>query len=158
NNFEITWIPNGDGFHIDLDFIHQKLKSDNINLLAISHVQWLSGMKIDLKSIIDLCHQYGIPIIVDATQSLGAVSISVENLQPDVLIASNYKWMNAGYGTGVIYLSNGFLDHYPPVFGGVHSNPSESGNPKRHPSVLDLEPGHKNMAGFSVLEAAILDK
>lgn len=159
NNFDISWLPaTGDGFQIDPNFIEQKVITEKIDLVALSHVQWLSGAKTDLKRIIDICHKHQIPIIVDATQSLGAMPVSLKDLPADVLIASNYKWMNAGFGTGIIYLSDAFLQTYPPVFGGVNSYELKDGRMIRQPSVLDMEPGHLNMAGFSILEAAIQDK
>lgn len=158
NNFNITWFSSADNFTISPDTIEQELKHQKIDLLAISHVQWLSGALIDLKAIIQICHKYNIKVIVDTTQSLGSMPISVKDLEPDVLIASNYKWMNAGFGTGIIYLSDAFLKAFPPVLGGVNSYEIIAGKSHRKPSARDFEPGHINMAGFSVLNAAILDK
>lgn len=158
NHFDISRIPDGDGFNIDPQQIAEKIKSEQINLLAISHVQWLSGARIDLKNIIAICHQHEVPVIVDATQSLGALPLFINELQPDVLISSNYKWMNAGFGTGIIYISDSFLKKYPPTMGGVWSFETSDGKMIRKPSVLDYEPGHRNMVGFSILDAAIKDK
>lgn len=158
NKFDVSWFSSDDNFTINPEVIEQKLKSEKIDLLAISHAQWLSGALVDLKKIIAICHQYMVPVIVDATQSLGAISISIKDLQPDVLIASNYKWMNTGFGTGIIFLSDSFLERYPPVIGGVHSYELKSDRLNRKPSALDFEPGHTNMAGFSILDAAISDK
>lgn len=158
NQFNIAWFTSEDNFTIHPETIEQKLKSERIDLLAISQVQWLSGTLIDLKRIIEICHQFNIPVIVDCTQSLGALPISIKDLNPDVLIASNYKWMNAGFGTGIMYLSDSFLEKYPPSTGGFHSFEQKGNKLKRTPSALDFEPGHTNMAGFSILEAAVLDK
>lgn len=158
NNFDIRWLQSEDGFSINPQSVAAKISGGKIDILAISHVQWMSGALADLQSIINICHRHGVLLIVDTTQSLGAEPVNIGELKPDVLISSNYKWMNAGFGTGIMYLSDSFLAQYPPVYGGVHSYVFEGGQEIRKPSALDYEPGHLNMSGFSVLDTAINHK
>lgn len=158
NNFNISWLRSEDGFSINPQSVAEKIKNEDIDIVALSHVQWMSGAIADLKAIIDICHRQDVLFIVDTTQSLGAEPVNIGELKPDVLISSNYKWMNAGFGTGIMYLSDQFLEQYPPVYGGVNSYIFKEGQETRRPSALDYEPGHLNMAGFSVLDAAINHK
>jgi len=158
NNFDISWLHSEDGFSINPQLVAAKIAGGAIDILAISHVQWMSGALVDLQSLADICHRYGVLLLVDTTQSLGAELVNIGELKPDVLISSNYKWMNAGFGTGIMYLSDSFLAQYPPVYGGVHSYVFEGGQEIRKPSALDYEPGHLNMSGFSILNAAISHK
>lgn len=160
NNFQIEWIKaEGDGFELNAEMVEKALSIKKIDLFALSHVQWLTGALVDVKPIIELCHRYGTRVVVDVTQSLGAIPVSVKSWGVDALISSNYKWMNAGFGTGLIYQSADFLVAYPPVLGGVNSyEQTENGQKKRHPSIKDYEPGHLNLAGFAILEAAVADK
>jgi len=155
NNFDISWLSSGDDFTINPQSVAEKIAGGAIDIFAISHVQWMSGALADLQSIINICHRHQVLVVVDTTQSLGAEPVNIGELKPDVLISSNYKWMNAGFGTGIMYLSDNFLAQYPPVYGGVHSYVFEGGQEIRKPSALDYEPGHLNMAGFSILDAAI---
>ncbi|HET8574493.1 MAG TPA: aminotransferase class V-fold PLP-dependent enzyme [Edaphocola sp.] len=158
NNFNISWLRSEDGFSINPQSVAEKIKNEDIDIVALSHVQWMSGAIADLKAIIDICHRQDVLFIVDTTQSLGAEPVNIGELEPDALISSNYKWMNAGFGTGIMYLSDRFLGQYPPVYGGVNSYIFKEGQETRRPSILDYEPGHLNMAGFSVLDAAINHK
>ncbi len=158
NRFNISWIEAGDGFDIDIDALKSKLLSEKIQILAISHVQWMSGFRLDLNNIGNFCADNNIVLIVDATQSLGAVPIFIDELKIDVLIASNYKWMNAGFGSGVMYMSDAFLARYEPVIGGNTGYVMADEEWKHMPSVKSYEPGHLNLHGLLILEAAINQK
>lgn len=121
NNFNITWVDARDGFHIEMDKVREAISTNAVDIVVISHVQWSSGYKTDLQEIGDLCKQHGVLFIVDTTQSLGANELNLAELNIDVMAASNYKWMNAGFGTGILYVSDRFLEKYTPVVGGHNS-------------------------------------
>ncbi|MCD6063237.1 MAG: aminotransferase class [Flavipsychrobacter sp.] len=158
NGYDITWIDNEDGFHISLDKLKDLLLTKNIDLLVISHVQWLSGFKIDIEELSVFCRQHNIIFIVDATQSLGAMKISATKLDADAIIASNYKWMNAAFGSGVIYLADRLLEKYTPKIGGMGSYTFQGDKMFYEPSVRSFEPGHLNMPGLLLLDGAMKEK
>lgn len=158
NGFDISWAEDEDGFTIPPDRIKQQLLDQRVDILAISHVQWMSGFKLDLADIATFCKEHGIRLIVDATQSLGAVPTYISAQPVDVLIASNYKWMNAGFGTGIMYISDSFLQEYTPAVAGFNSYTFIDGKPQYIPGVRSYEPGHPNMYGYSVLDAAVQHK
>jgi cysteine desulfurase/selenocysteine lyase len=158
NGFDITWMNDTDGFTIAMEELQNKLLSEKVEVLAISHVQWLSGFKIDLQTLGSFCREHDIWLIVDATQSMGAIAINPIQLGVDVLISSNYKWMNAGFGTGVMYMSDEFFEAYTPKVGGNNSYGMIDGAMKYTPSVRSFEPGHPNMYGFTILQQAIEHK
>src|SRR5690606_25751688 len=139
-----SWIADTDGFTIPIKELKQRLLDENINVLAISHVQWMSGYKLDLADIGRFCADNGIGFIVDATQSLGAINIDLSALPVDVLIASDYKWMNAGFGTGIMYVGRNFINNYPPAVAGFGSYTFSGGKPQYIPGARSFEPGHPN--------------
>lgn len=158
NGFDITWVDDTDGFAVDVMEMKQLIVSGKVDVLAVSHVQWLSGYKLDIKELGALCREHNVSFIVDATQSLGAIDINLEELPMDVLISSNYKWMNAGFGTGIMYMHPNFLKKYTPKVGGHNSYVMKDDKWQYEPSVRSFEPGHPNMYGFAVLHAAINHK
>lgn len=159
NGFDITWIEHGDdGFTMNIAAMKALLLVNNIDILAISHVQWMSGYMLDLKEISEFCAANHIRFIVDATQSMGALPIFIDELKPDVLIASNYKWMNAGFGHGIMYMSDDFLKRYTPAVAGNASYGMYAGQWKYEPSIRSYEPGHLNFHGLLIAEAAIGQK
>lgn len=151
NDFDLQWLPSPDGFSIQLSDIEAILSSGKIDILAISHVQWKTGFKLDLKKLAQICHQYGTALIMDVTQSLGACQLDIVSAEIDVVIASHYKWMNSGFGNGVIYFHPSFLQKYPQRVIGANSMEYEN-------SARSFEPGGLNIYGLSLLQAAIEEK
>lgn len=134
------------------------LLAHSIELLVISHVQWLTGFRIDLDALGEFCRSKGIIMIVDATQSMGAMPLSLKRSGADAIISSNYKWMNAGFGTGIMCVRRDFLEQYPPKIRGNHSRMISGGKWTDDASVLGFEPGHLNVPGLIIAGEAIADK
>lgn len=151
NGFDISWLASRDGFTIALTDIEIALSSSAIDILAISHVQWKTGFKLELKKLTEICHKYGTALIMDITQSLGACELDLVDSEIDVVMASHYKWMNSGFGNGVIYFHPSFLQKYPQRVTGASSLEYEN-------SARSFEPGGLNMYGLSLLAAAIKEK
>lgn len=158
NDFEIHRVNDSDGFTISLESIQLKLLEKRIDILAISHVQWISGFKIDLMALGKFCKEHDILFIVDATQSMGGLEISFKDTLADVLITSNYKWMNAGFGTGILCASKSFLQKYPPKVRGNTSRMLYGKKWNDDSSILGYEPGHLNITGLLLLSEALKDK
>ncbi|WP_339815257.1 aminotransferase class V-fold PLP-dependent enzyme [uncultured Imperialibacter sp.] len=101
---KIHWIDWDMKSHIDLEAI-EKVLSGKPKVLVISHVQYTNGYRIDLEAISAMCQKHGTFLIVDAIQSLGVIPIDLQKIHVDVLAASSYKWLTAGYGAGMIYVN-----------------------------------------------------
>ncbi|MGY8915516.1 MAG: aminotransferase class V-fold PLP-dependent enzyme, partial [Flavobacteriales bacterium] len=82
-------------------------------LVAIAHVHWTDGTKFDLKAVREKTRTVGALLIIDGTQSIGALPFSVKELQPDALICGGYKWLMGPYSLGVAYYSDAFNDGKP---------------------------------------------
>ncbi len=101
------------------------------------------------------CQQNDVLFIVDGTQSLGAVPFSFKSSNVDVYIASNYKWMNTGFGTGILCIRQETIHKYPPKSGGFNSYRLLDNSWKYEPSINSYEPGHLNLAGLAMLHEAV---
>ena len=84
-------------------------------LLAISFVNYLSGYRVDLEAIGQLCRQHGCFYFVDAIQGMGVFPIDVESSHIDALAADGHKWMLGPEGNGVLYVRKKWLDAIEPV-------------------------------------------
>ena len=62
-------------------------------LVTLPNCHWTDGSLVDLARIGPACRERGIPLVVDATQSIGAMASEVTAIQPDYMIASAYKWL-----------------------------------------------------------------
>ncbi len=72
-------------------------------LLAISSVQYASGIRLDLQRLGDVCHERGILFCIDAIQSLGALPMNVQTLHADFVAADGHKWLLGPEGVAVFY-------------------------------------------------------
>lgn len=78
---------------------------DDVAIAALPHVQWTSGGRLDLVRIGEACRKVGAALALDLTQSLGALPFSVREVQPDFMVAANYKWLMGPYTTGLLYVA-----------------------------------------------------
>ena len=77
------------------------VRSDDISVLALSLVQWVNGIKIDMDFLKSLKNEYpDLLIIADGTQFCGTTDFNFEDSAIDVLGTSAYKWLLSGYGNG----------------------------------------------------------
>ncbi|MEL7219918.1 MAG: aminotransferase class V-fold PLP-dependent enzyme [Bacteroidota bacterium] len=77
-------------------------------LVAIAHVHWADGTLFDLKAIRKKTREVGALLVIDGTQSVGALPIDVSALQPDALIVAGYKWLMGPYSIGMAYYGEAF--------------------------------------------------
>ncbi len=81
--------------------IRVKMASEDIDILSLSLTQWVNGIKIDLDFLKELKEEHPeVLIIADGTQFCGTTKFNFEESGLDVLGASSYKWLLAGYGNG----------------------------------------------------------
>ncbi len=86
---------------------------ETTTLVALPHVHWADGTRFDLEAIGAKAREVGAALIIDGTQSLGALPFDVAKLQPDALIAGSYKTLMGPYGLGFAYYGEQFLDGTP---------------------------------------------
>lgn len=152
---KLTYLKDTSGFEIDYDHLFETLKKSEAEMLVISHVQYRTGFLLDLKVVGDYCHQNQIIFIVDATQSAGAYPLNFSELNVDALIWSNYKWMNAGFGNGVLCVKNSLLEQHSPTIGGFGSYELKYNEWSYSPSIKSFEPSHPNMPALCGLTSSI---
>lgn len=71
---------------------------------CLPHCHWTDGGLLDLAAIGARLREAGGALVVDATQSLGALPLSVAEIQPDFLVAAAYKWLLGPYNLGFLYV------------------------------------------------------
>jgi selenocysteine lyase/cysteine desulfurase len=79
--------------------------TSDVVIAALPHVQWTSGGQLDLVRIGEACRRIGAALVLDLTQSLGALPFSVRDVQPDFAVAATYKWLLGPYSVGLLYVA-----------------------------------------------------
>jgi selenocysteine lyase/cysteine desulfurase len=90
----------------------------NTKLLSVSYVQFLSGFRIDLAKVGQLCRDHDVLFVVDAIQGLGAFDLDVELCGIDFLSADAHKWLLGPEGIGLGYASKKARDNIEQVLEG----------------------------------------
>ncbi len=72
-------------------------------LLAISSVQYASGLRVSLEQLGEHCQQHNVLFCVDAIQSLGAVQVDVQSCGADFVMADGHKWLLGPEGLALFY-------------------------------------------------------
>ncbi len=73
-------------------------------IVAVPHCHWADGGMVDLVAVGAACRAVGSALVLDLTQSLGAMPFDCTAVQPDFAIAACYKWLLSPYGTGMLYV------------------------------------------------------
>lgn len=87
---------------------------NNTRVVAMAHVHWADGTLYDLKEIRKRTLEVGALLLIDATQSVGALPFNIQNIQPDVLVCAGYKWMMGPYSIGLAYYGP-YFDNGKPI-------------------------------------------
>lgn len=150
---QITWLSIYDPLEIVAAAI------PGARLLAISFVNYLSGFRVDLDALGQLCKENGCFFFVDAIQGMGAFPLDVEASHIDALAADGHKWMLASEGTGILYIRRRWLDSIEPVEFGW-TNPANyadysSRDMSLRPDAGRYECGTLNTIGCFGLRAAL---
>ena len=87
--------------------------NDNTVAVAMGHVHWADGTLFDLEAIRKKCKRHNALLIIDGTQSVGALPFDVEKIQPDALICASYKWLFGPYNFGFAYYGEKFDNGIP---------------------------------------------
>ena len=91
--------------------------TEKTKLVSIAHVSNVLGTINDVKGIVELAHQHGIPVLVDGAQSAPHMHIDVQQMGCDFFAFSGHK-MYGPTGIGVLYGREEWLDRLPPYQGG----------------------------------------
>lgn len=76
-------------------------------LVAVSAVQFQTGLRMPLGAMAALCARHGAELFVDAVQACGVVPLDAAALGLDYLAAGSHKWLMGILGAGFLYVRSG---------------------------------------------------
>ena len=95
----------------------KNLLSERTKIVAISHISNILGVINPVKEIVSVCHEKGIPVLIDGAQGVVHQKVDVQEMDCDFYCFSGHKIYSAT-GTGVLYGKKKFLEAMPPYMGG----------------------------------------
>jgi selenocysteine lyase/cysteine desulfurase len=93
--------PEGDGT-IPLERFEDAV-DERTALVAVTHVCFRNGGRLDVEGIAGIAHERGVPVLVDAYQTIGSLPIDVRALGCDFLAAGVLKYLLGSAGLGFLY-------------------------------------------------------
>lgn len=78
-------------------------------IVSISHVRFDDGSLLDVPLLADACHKQGALLLLDVSQSCGAVPMDVTKLGADFLVGAGYKWLLGAFGSGFFWVKSAHL-------------------------------------------------
>lgn len=74
-------------------------------MVSVPNVHWTDGALVDLPRVAARSREVGARLVIDGSQSVGAMPLDVEQLQPDFLVTVGYKWLLGPFGVGYLYVA-----------------------------------------------------
>ena len=78
---------------------------DRTAIVALPHCHWTDGGLLDLVRIGTRCRAAGAHLVVDLTQSGGALRFDSKAIQPDYVVCAGYKWLLGPYSLGFLWVA-----------------------------------------------------
>ena len=83
-------------------------------VVTMGAVHWTDGTVFDIDAIAARTREVGAYLVIDGTQSVGAMDFDVARIRPDALICSGYKWLMGPYSIGLAYFGPRLPGRRPP--------------------------------------------
>lgn len=151
---QLRFIPTDLEGHVDL-IEYERMIGKRTRIVAVTHMSNVLGVITPVAELIRIAHANGVPVLLDAAQSVPHMSVNVQELDADFVAFSGHKMLGPT-GIGILYGKESLLDAMDPFIGGgsmirvveLHES-SWAGLPEK------FEGGTPNIAGAIGLGAAV---
>jgi cysteine desulfurase family protein len=151
NNVDIKIVNSDKCGFVNPDEIISEI-DENTRLIIINHCSNVTGAVQDVAAVSQLAKKYNVPVLIDASQSAGAIDINMESLDVDFMAFTGHKSLMGLQGIGGLYIKDEAMLE-PIISGGTGFKSSYPYQPEEMP--YKFEAGTMNMAGIVALNAGI---
>jgi cysteine desulfurase family protein len=151
---ELTLVPCSAQGEVDSVDLEKAIRPNTV-LLVVNHASNVVGTVLPVAEAGAIAERHGLPLLVDAAQTAGALEIDVQQMKIDLLAFTGHKALLGPQGTGGLYIGEGVdLGRLQPLKRGGTGSRSES---EEQPDFLPdrYESGTANGAGVAGLGAAV---
>jgi len=78
---------------------------ERVGIVSVPNVHWTDGALVELGPIAARSRELGARLVIDGSQSVGALPLDVDELQPDFLVTVGYKWLLGPLSLGYLYVA-----------------------------------------------------
>jgi selenocysteine lyase/cysteine desulfurase len=110
----VVHVPAADDGTIPLDHFERAIDDDTL-LVSITQVCYRNGAMVDVPRVVELAHQRGALVLLDAYQAIGSLPIDVRDLGVDFLGAGVLKYLLGSAGLGFFYCRRDLVERVWPT-------------------------------------------
>ncbi|MDR1743640.1 MAG: cysteine desulfurase [Dysgonamonadaceae bacterium] len=146
--------PINDQGELLLDELEKRI-SPRTKLISVTHISNVLGTINPVGEIVRIAHKHGLPVLIDAAQSIQHIPVDVQQLDCDFLVFSAHK-IYGPTGVGVLYAKEQWLNEMPPYQGGGEMIASVSFEKTTFNEIpFKFEAGTPDFVGTSALGLAL---
>lgn len=144
---------------LDLDDVAEAV--EDARLVCLSSLSWNYGTRLPISDVVDIAHDAGAKVLVDAVQSVGQVSVDVEDWGADFVAASGHKWLLGLWGAGFLFVDSAVVEDLEPARIGYFSVEKDdtyeidTDDYRFRPNARRFELGTTAVSQYAALETAI---
>jgi selenocysteine lyase/cysteine desulfurase len=86
---------------------------ERVRVVSVPNVHWTDGALVDLERVSARTHELGAHLVIDGSQSIGAMPFDVDRLRPDFVTTVGYKWLLGPLGVSYLYVAEQHRDGAP---------------------------------------------
>lgn len=108
-------IPADQGDDVLIESLSSVL-TERTKLFCISHISSPDGCLLPVHETANICHEWGVPVVLDVAQTVGQMPVDLTALGCDFVVGSGHKWLLGPMGTGFVTVSKEKLSNFRPNF------------------------------------------
>ena len=133
----------------------EKCITNRTKLISVTHISNVLGTINPVDEIVAIAHRHGVPILIDAAQSVQHSKVDVQSMGCDFLVFSSHK-VYGPTGVGVLYGKEKWLNALPPYQGGGEMISSVSFEKTTYNKLpFKFEAGTPDFVGTAALATAL---
>jgi selenocysteine lyase/cysteine desulfurase len=110
----VVHVPRAPDGYIPLESFDE-LIDEETRLVAVTHVCFRNGAKLDIPGIVRLAHSRGAKVMLDCYQAVGATTIDVRKLGVDFAVGGMLKYLLGTAGLGFLYVRDEWIRSLTPT-------------------------------------------
>lgn len=97
---------------------YEQAIDDRTAIVSTTHVCYKNGFRNNIGALVELAHERGAPLLIDAYQSMGTEPVDVKALDLDILVTGALKYLLGSPGVAFMYVRRDLLERLEPTDSG----------------------------------------